>query len=188
MSDELNPQVPDNSQSAETQRNTAQERITSLISEKKLLLDRLEKLEAAQREKETATLAEQNRFKELYESTAKELEGYKGYKTKAEQLEADIIAENELRLSRIPDDKKSLVPEGLPPAALSKYLTKNESLLFTEIQRPNAPRLDGGAGAGSAKNAVKLSDEEVILARSFGMSPEEYLAMKEKKGNPIELK
>lgn len=190
MSEELNQnQVPDNSQNAETpKRNLAQERIDQLISKNKELADKLEKIEAAQRAESEKKLQEQNEWKTLYEQEKAAREALSPYKTQAEQLEADIKAENELRLARIPEEKKNLIPDGMSPAALSKYLTKNEALLFGEVQKPQAPRLDGGAGNTGGKGGVKLSDEEIILARSFGMSAEDYAAMKQKRGNPIELK
>jgi len=46
--------------------------------------------------------------------------------------------------------------------------------------RPSAPKLDAGAGSGerTSERPVKLSDEEMAVARKMGIPPEEYAKYK----------
>lgn len=55
-----------------------------------------------------------------------------------------------------------------------KALVEGERLVMTG--RPTAPNLDGGAGGGerTGEKAVRLSQEELEMARKMGLTPEQY--------------
>jgi len=59
-------------------------------------------------------------------------------------------------------------------AAVTALIEGNRLVLST---RPAAPALDGGAGGGTRSvSTVKLTDEQVKVARNMGLSPEDYAA------------
>lgn len=135
----------------------------------------LKNAEEEQRKREQAQLAEQGRFKELAEQRAKEAESLKPYKDRAESLEALLRASNEARISRIPEQFRSIVPVDYAPEKLATWLDDNA----TKLVRPTAPQTDAGAGAGGGGGrAVDLSPEEIETAKKMGIKPEDYAKYK----------
>jgi len=133
----------------------------------------LKNAEEEQRKREQAQLAEQGRFKELAEQRAKEAESLKPYKDRAESLEALLRASNEARISRIPEQFRSIVPVDYAPEKLATWLDDNA----TKLVRPTAPQTDAGAGGGGGR-AVDLSPEEIETAKKMGIKPEDYAKYK----------
>jgi hypothetical protein len=89
------------------------------------------------------------------------------------------------RLKAIPETKRGLVPEGMPPLQLSAWLDKNAQALSL----PVAPGLDAGAGSGSqpppggSGGALgKISETERKVAAEMGLTPEKYVEMRKKLG------
>jgi len=128
---------------------------------------------------EAAALTEQGRFKELYEKTAAELSQLQKVAERAEALEAKIIATNEARTKRIPQQWHSAIPTGYSPEALSAWLDANEVLF---VKKP-APGLDGGEqGERTSAQLPKLTEIEKELAKLAGMTPEQYAKRKAEAG------
>lgn len=125
---------------------------------------------------EQAMLAEQGKFKELYEQTLDELKAAKTGVERIETLEALITATNESRVKRIPEKMRPIVPTDYTPEQLSKWLDANEPLL---TQEP-APSLDGGrqGDSGSSGNAAQLSQAELAVAKKIGITPEKFAKAK----------
>ncbi|MCK6578107.1 MAG: hypothetical protein L6Q98_08400 [Anaerolineae bacterium] len=142
-------------------------------AERRKALER-QQSEAAQREQQR--LAEQGQFKELADQRGRELESFKPYKTRAEELEAIIRKGNETRIQQVREDMRALIPTDYAPERLAAWLDANMPRLSA---RP-APSLDAGAGTGSS--AESLSDAERQSAAKMGMTPEQYLAAKKKAG------
>lgn len=166
--------------------NKSQERITQLISEKKAMQAELDRLKAEKQAEADKILADQNQWKTLYEQEKAAKEALNPYKDKAAALEATIQASNEADLARIPEDKKSLVPDYGDPVKLRGWLDKN-MVQFAEIPRPQAPNLNGGAMGNTGIKPYKLSQQELEYAAAVGMSPDEYAAMKSKRGSAIDI-
>lgn len=122
-----------------------------------------------------ARLAEQGQWKTLAEQRQQELAKLKPYQERAESLEGMIRKSNEVRISRVREDMRPLIPTDYPPERLSEWLDANLERLNT---RP-APDIDAGAGGGSGKGAssVQVTDEDrraAALAQEGGynLTPE----------------
>ena len=111
---------------------------------------------------EAAVLAEQGKFKELYEKTKAELDAQKAVQDRAAALEGLIQATNDVRIKRIPESMRSVVPTDYTPEMLTKWLDANEHVLT----KAPAPNLDGGAGGSGAGSPPqpKATPEQSALA------------------------
>lgn len=133
------------------------------------------KLEAEKAAKaaEDTRLAEQQKWQELAEKRAKELEGLQPVRDRLTALETAFSTALQKRLEAIPEQYKPLVPDFSDPVKTWDWLDKNQSLFATRL----APPLDGGVqGDGKPKSTRKLTDAEMALAKNAGMKPEDYLA------------
>lgn len=103
--------------------------------------------------KELEAKKEQGKFEELYINTQKELEGYKKYETRTQELEALIKGMVDSKLEAIPKEMQDLVPTNLTVEQTLDWLNKAESKgLFgkkepLEIGKPSnanptAPKVD----------------------------------------------
>jgi hypothetical protein len=121
-----------------------------------------------------------------WETIAKEKEAeaarLKAFEERATNLEKMFRASNEERIKTIPDNKKNLVlplVDVMPPEKLQEYLNANPDLF---VKQP-APDYDAGAGAGGSGggHAVKLTPEELAMAKRIGVTPEEFMKAKARK-------
>lgn len=132
------------------------------------------KLTKAEQSRKAQLERDQN-FEALSREQEQELEELRIKAKKADRLEQSVKESNEMRVAKIPEHMRSLVPE-LSPEGTSKWLDTNES----KLTAPPIPDLDGGAG-GRGKGGGKkpgLSSEEKIMAAKVGMTEEEYSARK----------
>lgn len=159
-------------------------------------LSRLEALEKAQTERDESTrkqreteLAEQNQYKQLYESAKAEVESVKALQGEVKRYRESFESTLQSRLTSIPDDKKHLVPEFDDPIKLNSWLDKALPDLVAP-GKPAAPKIDGGSGSLTRGNlgTARLTPEEVAMAQAFGLSEQEYADMKAKRGQPINLR
>jgi hypothetical protein len=123
--------------------------------------------EKARETAEAAALAEQGKFKELFEKAQPKIADYDGLKEKYDAMVAHIQEMNTRRINAIPDAIKSLVPEYDDPQRLAAWLEANAAL----FAKPSAPSLDGRAG-GNSGAGVTVTDEEVTaFAQRMGVDP-----------------
>lgn len=134
---------------------------------------------------EAAALAEQGKYKELYEKTKGELDALKTVQDRATVLETKIQATNEGRIKRIPESMRSVIPADYTPDKLSEWLDANEHLL-TKAPAPNLNGGSGGSGGGSQPQP-KLEAFELELAKIAGVTPEQYAKRKAERGSAPEL-
>lgn len=152
----------------------AQKIIKDLREENKQRRKAVEDAEKERTRIETERLQEQGKFKELFEGANKELEPLKQAAERATVLEAAITAHNEKRITRIPENMRTVVPSDYTPEKLSEWLDKNEAILA----KPTAPQTDAGAQGTPANSLPKLTPEEQTMARALKMSDEEYVKYK----------
>lgn len=112
---------------------------------------------------EAAALAEQGKYKELYEQTKNELDALKTVQDRATALETKIQATNDNRIKRIPDAMRSVIPADYTPDKLSEWLDANEHLL-TKVPAPNGNGGAGGGGGGGSTPQPKATPEQSALA------------------------
>ena len=146
---------------------------------KKIKAD-MAKAQAASDKAAAAALAEQGKFKELYETASGELETLRPYKERVEQMIAQVQANNAKRIEAIPEDRRTLVPSFDDPLQVQDWLNVNEKHL---IGKAPAPDLNGGSGnrtpnsnpnapslAQIKEQAVRLGVDVKHLAASYGVS------------------
>lgn len=130
----------------------------------KALAEKLATLEGERQQREAQTLAEQNRFKELYEQTKAQLDALQQVQQTAERFKGSLQATNESRIAQIPEEKRHLVPEFDDPVSLSAWLDRAMPDLVTMTGKPKAPSLDGGSGSPAGSSAPALSSTHDALA------------------------
>jgi hypothetical protein len=133
----------------------------------------LKKLEDQKREEETKRLEEEGKWKTLAEKHAAEIETLKPTAERLTLLEQKMQATNEVRVKRIPEAMRSVIPTDYDPIKLSDWLDKNEGLLTT----PSAPTGDGGQ-RGDGKKPDTLTPDELAMAKRMGLTPEQYMKAK----------
>jgi phage I-like protein len=125
--------------------------------------------EAQKREQER--LISEGKWKELAESRERDLMQLKPYQERADGLEGIIKAQNDARITAVPEEMRTIIPTDYAPEKLSTWLDAN----IAKLTRQPAPNLDAGAGAGSGgKPSPVLTDQELAIARMLGISPEVY--------------
>lgn len=164
MADETTPTPPTTPEPTATDKNPVPyERFAEVNKAKNDLATRLAQLEAAQKTQAEQTLAEQNRWKELAEQRAKELDGLKTSQTRLEvamakglppALAARLVGATREEMEADADTLLTLVktnaptPPGVPPApnrqAGSGEFTAAQ-LADPEFVRKNATRIFNGA-------------------------------------------
>ena len=127
------------------------------------------------RKREQARLAEEGKWKDLAETREQELAEVKPFQERAEALEKMIRKSNEARIEKVREDMRGLIPTDYAPEKLSSWLDTNWERL---VAQP-APNIDAGAGGGSGQS-VKLTVDEQAMAKAWDMTPEQYIAHKNK--------
>lgn len=181
MTDEIKPTEVGNADGAEATKQHTPEETQALIKQlrEEAKAHRLEasdaktklaELKTQQEAAATAALAEQGKFKDLYEKTAADLAKIKADADEKAAYATAFQASVEKRIADIPEGMRSLVPEGLTPLKLSEWLDKNAALLTSR----QAPNFNPGAGGASGGKPVILTAEQVAMAKAFNMTPEQY--------------
>lgn len=117
---------------------------------------RIAAADKAKSDAEAAALADQGKYKELYDQAAPKLAEYDALKAAHDALIEQVRAANEKRIAAIPEGMRSLVPEYDDPQRLAAWLEANSAV----FAKSPAPNLDGRAG-GNGNGAAAVSDEEV---------------------------
>lgn len=181
MTDDPNSKSEVSQSSAETENtermipkerfNEVNRKYKDLEAQFRLLQEKQTADESTRQAQQQKELAEQNRYKELYEQTLAQLDGLKAAQDEAKLYRESFQSTLQTRLDTIPEEKRHLIPE-LDPIKLSAWLDKALPDLVTPA-KPNAPKLDGGSGGvGSNPGAVLNAQQQSLLdiARGMGYS------------------
>lgn len=193
MEDNLNPTQDNSSTETEnTERMIPKARFNQVNEENKALKERLKAIEDKQAETERERqaqqqkeMAEQNRYKELYEAAQAQLATLSAAQNEAKLYRDSLENTLKARIESIPEDKRHLIPDFGDITQKMAYLDKAFPDLVA-TPKPAAPKLDGGSGSGTRGNALKLSDFEIQMAREAGISLEDYAKAKDGRGTPFE--
>ena len=117
---------------------------------------KLRQTEKAKTDAETAAMAEQGKYKELYEAVRAKADERDALQERLDAITAQAQAANERRIAAIPDTMRSLVPEYDDPLKLAAWLDANAAV----FSRPAPPPLDGRAGGNGTPATV--TDAEVL--------------------------
>jgi len=127
----------------------------------------LRQTQRAKTEAETAAMAEQGKFKELYQSAKAKADAADALQERLDALMTQAQAANERRINAIPEQMRTLVPEYDDPLKLAAWLDANAAV----FSRPAPPPMDGRAGGNGTPATV--TDAEVLdFANRMGVRPE----------------
>jgi len=156
-------------------------RFDDVNNRRKTAEDALEALRKQQADDEAARLEKQGEYKDLYEGLKTENEQLKTKAERADQLQESIAAGNQKRIAQLPEAMQALVPEYDDPAKVQAWLDANMATLAPGKVTP--PPLDGGAGVlhRPDKGQVKLTPDEIKLAKLSDMTVEEYAKSKQER-------
>jgi multidrug efflux pump subunit AcrA (membrane-fusion protein) len=135
----------------------------------------LRQTQRAKTEAETAAMAEQGKYKELYQSVKAKADAADALQERLDALMTQAQAANERRINAIPEQMRSLVPEYDDPLKLAAWLDANAAV----FSRPAPPPMDGRAGGNGGG---PLLDEAAIKAQAIrlGLDPEGYYRQAQK--------
>ena len=142
----------------------AEQRIKELNAENLRLRKQSDAAAKAKTDAEAAVMAEQGKFKELYQSAKAKADAADALQERLDAITAQAQSANERRVAAIPDAMKSLVPEYDDPLKLAEWLDANAAV----FSRPTPPPLDGRAG-GNGTPAVVTEDEVNEYAARWGL-------------------
>ena len=114
---------------------------------------------------DNARLAEQGKYKELYEKAVAEAAQFKSSEDRAKELESAFNANLEARIKAVPAELTGLIPRELPPVKLSAWLDANATLLTTR----SAPKLDAGATSVSSAGYIGSQDHLKTVAQRYNI-------------------
>ncbi len=127
----------------------------------------LRQTQRAKTEAETAAMAEQGKYKELYQSVKAKADAADALQERLDALMTQAQAANERRINAIPEQMRTLVPEYDDPLKLAAWLDANAAV----FSRPAPPPMDGRAGGNGTPATV--TDAEVLdFANRMGVRPE----------------
>jgi predicted transposase YbfD/YdcC len=125
---------------------------------------KLRQTEKAKTDAETAAMAEQGKYKELYEAVRAKADERDALQERLDAITAQAQAANERRIAAIPDHMRSLVPEYDDALKLAAWLDANAAV----FSRPTPPPLDGRAG-GNGTPATATEEEVREYAARWGL-------------------
>ena len=135
---------------------TAEQRIKELNAENLRLRKQSDAAAKAKTDAEAAVMAEQGKFKELYQSAKAKADAADALQERLDAITAQAQAANERRIAAIPEHMRSLVPEYDDALKLAAWLDANAAV----FSRPAPPPLDGRAGGNGTPATV--TDAEVL--------------------------
>jgi phage I-like protein len=146
------------------------ERFTE-VNEAKLKAEaELSRIQKEQKDETEKRLAEQNQFKELAEKRGDELVKANEKAAKVEAYEKTLTEVLAAQVEALPEDKRGLVPDELTTQQKLSWIAKNAAIL----KAPASFDIGAGHLGGSGTKGVELTQEEIAVAKQFGMKPEDY--------------
>jgi len=148
-------------------------RLDEVLESNRTLKATVDQLTKDKEKREQDALREQGKFEDLYKQSQARVTELESKVGTLEQYETTLKEIRDQQLKSIPDAFKSLVPSTLSVIDQLKWISANQKLL----SKPQP--FDIGEGRRGAQGedlppAPELSEEELRVAKSFGMSAEEY--------------
>ncbi|KMJ58083.1 hypothetical protein AB685_14850 [Bacillus sp. LL01] len=139
----------------------------------------LAELQSAKEVAERKAKEEQGEFRGLYETTSKELDGFKSQleqaNARAQELESVVTGLLDSKLSAVPKELHDLIPENLSPEQKLAWLNRAEEkgLFKSKVQEPIGESTNAASYSGMSKESfAKLSYQD--RARLLNENPELY--------------
>src|SRR5262245_18628725 len=147
-------------------------RLNAVINERNDAQKRHDDLEKKVKKDQEEELKKQNNFQKLYENAQGDLQRLSNAEDEVTSYKGILKEVLDSTLSELTDEAKTLVPSDLPIDKQLQWISKNRQLLM----KPKAFDIGAGErGSGSGKKKkITLSPEQTQIARSFGLTDEEY--------------
>ncbi|MBI2550856.1 hypothetical protein HYV73_00735 [Candidatus Uhrbacteria bacterium] len=142
-------------------------RFREVIDEKNKYKDEIDKRDQAEEKRKRKELEEQGKYKEILAEKDKELESAGKTKEQLTQYEETVQEVLAQELEKIPEDKKTLIPDELSTVAKLKYIAKNRALLMGEKSTTGAP-IPPNSKNLSEVEAKKQRYDELMQKRQKG--------------------
>jgi hypothetical protein len=142
-------------------------RFREVIDEKNKFKEEIDKRDQAEEKRKRKELEEQGKYKEILAEKDKELESAGKTKEQLTQYEETVQEVLAQELEKIPDDKKTLIPDELSTVAKLKYIAKNRALLMGEKSTTGAP-IPPNSKNLSEVEAKKQRYDELMQKRQKG--------------------
>ena len=160
---------------AKNEKNFVPQSVFSTQQEKlRVAEERLAAIVAEQKTETEKRLVEQSKFQELAETRGKELVKAQDEAAKVTAYEKTLTEVLAAQIESLPEDKRALVPDELTTQQRLAWIAKNAAIL----KAPAAFDIGAGRQGGGEGNKVNLTPEELQVAKSFGMTPEDYQKFK----------
>jgi len=135
-------------------------RFSEEVSKRKALEERLSKMESDSETARQKALEENKKFEDLYNEAKPQVE-------RARTLEAVVSKSVEELMTKIPEDKRSLIPESLAPEAKLDYIHKNFDFLTAAATGKtigHGTNPGGDTGSTQVFTAEQLKDPKFYAA------------------------
>jgi hypothetical protein len=142
-------------------------RFREVIDEKNKYKEEIDKRDQTEEKRKRKELEEQGKYKEILAEKDKELESAGKTKEQLTQYEETVQEVLAQELEKIPDDKKTLIPDELSTVAKLKYIAKNRALLMGEKSTTGAP-IPPNSKNLSEVEAKKQRYDELMQKRQKG--------------------
>jgi predicted nuclease with TOPRIM domain len=152
MSEEQNIE-PDVKQESVTQdaHNVPLTRLNEVITERNELRDQMKAFATKEEDQRRAKLQEEEKWQELNSELVKEVDSYKGYKEKWEDMDNRL---RETALARLPESKREKF------ASVDTDILLNIVEEFSEVEKQNPPDRKGTVPSGTPSDWVAMPDEQ----------------------------
>lgn len=150
-------------------------RLDDEITKRKEAERQLAEMKARDVEREKEALKAKEDWKALYEGAQAEIAALKPIAARVEGQDKTMQSLLDAQMATIPEARRVLIPESLSVSEKLDYIAKTRNLLAA----PVPPDLGAGKRGGGEEKKVNLTTEEIAMAKSFGMSPEQYQAQKD---------
>lgn len=145
-------------------------RFDEVNNELKQIKAEMDKARREQEKAQAAAMAEQGKYRELYETASGELETLRPYKDRYTAVLDQAKANNAKRIEAIPEARRTLVPAYDDPMQVQSWLDANEKHL---TDKPAAPNLNGGAGNRTPGQEPSISASQIReQAARYGVNPD----------------
>jgi len=152
--------------------NIPYSRFSEEVSKRKALEDKLAKVEADKEAERLKSLADNSEYQKLYDEAKPHVE-------RAKALEAVVAKSVDELMTKIPEDKRSLIPETLAPEAKLDYIHKNFEFLTGKTGKET---IGHGTNPGTDTSSTKVFTAEELKDPKFYQANRDEILKAQREG------
>jgi len=149
-------------------------RFDSVYERAQKLESRLEQLEQERKAENEKRLMEQENWKQLAEERAAKLEEAERKAQKADSYEQQAEERYQKIFDTLPESMQKALPKKYSTIDRLNWIEDNREI----FAKPQPPDTTGRRGAGGSGVEIDLTEEEIAMAKKFGISAEDYAKYK----------